>query len=182
MQVITGKYRARKLKSPDSARPTLQRIKVSLFSMLQPYIFDGCRVLDLFAGSGALGIECISRGASFCAFVDQDKKACKCISDNLKNIESKYFKIMNLDYYAALKMLGGQEKFDIIFLDPPYADNTAISAAMVIDRYDLLSDDGIIVIETDSDKTISIDSPSFTIVKDKVYGLTRIIILQKTQH
>ena len=84
MQVISGKYRARKLASPDSARPTLQRIKISTFSLIQEFVRENIDVVDLFAGSGALGLECLSRGAKYVDFVELDKKACECIKQNMR--------------------------------------------------------------------------------------------------
>ena len=179
MQVITGKYRARKLKSPDSARPTLQRIKISLFSMLNFFDFENAIVLDLFAGSGALGIECLSRGASHATMVDQDKGAVKCIQDNLKNIDKKDYQVLNLDHMSALKKLRGTTAFDIVFLDPPYAGNLVISCIEIMDRYNLLNDGAIIVIETEKEKDLSLDLEGFSVIKDKTSGPARIIILQK---
>lgn len=179
MQVITGKYRARKLKSPDSARPTLQRIKISLFSMLNFFDFDGARVLDLFAGSGALGIECLSRGANHATMVDQDKGAVKCITDNLKNIDKKDYTVLNLDHTSALKKLRGAEPFDIVFLDPPYAGNLIISCIEVMDRYCLIKSGSLVVIETDKEKDLNLNLTGFNILKDKTSGPARIIILQK---
>lgn len=179
MQVITGKYRARKLKSPDSARPTLQRIKISLFSMLNGYSFDGARVLDLFAGSGALGIECLSRGAKNAVLVDQDKGAVKCIYDNLRNIEKKDYEVLNCDHTTALKMLRGKEPFDFVFLDPPYAGNLIISVIEVMDRYNLIKSGSVIVIETDKDKELNLDLSGFSTIKDRISGPARIVVLEK---
>ena len=179
MQVITGKYRARKLKSPSSARPTLQRIKISLFSMLIFFDFDGARVLDLFAGSGALGIECLSRGADHATMVDQDKGAVKCITENLKNIDKKDYTVLNLDHISALKKLRDKEPFDIVFLDPPYAGNLIISCIEVMDRYCLIKSGSLVVIETDKEKDLNLNLTGFNILKDKTSGPARIIILQK---
>lgn len=178
MQVITGKYRGRHLKSPDSARPTLQRVKISLFSMLGEYITSGQRVLDLFAGSGALGIEMLSRDAEFTVFVDQDKKATKCIQDNLRSIDKKYFKIINTDHLSAMRLLRGEKPFDIIFLDPPYASGAAVSCVEILDRYNLISDNGVVVIETQTGG----NEPAingFELKKDRSYGTARIFIFEK---
>lgn len=178
MQVITGKYRGRKLKSPDSARPTLQRVKISLFSMLNGYEFEGARVLDLFAGSGALGIETLSRGASFVTFVDQDKGANKCISENLRNIDKTYYTLLNQDYLSALKSLRGEKPFNFVFLDPPYASGAAVSAAEIMDRYNLIADNGVVVVETESGGH-EITIKGFNLVKDRSYGTARILIFEK---
>lgn len=178
MQIITGKFRGRRLKSPESARPTLQRVKTSLFSMLNPYIFEDCKVLDLFAGSGALGFEVLSRGASKTIFVDQDRGAVRIIKDNLHGVDSKLYKIIESDYLSALKMLRG-EKFDIIFIDPPYDNNALYSAIDIIARYDMLSDDGVIVVETEATLKRDFTHNDFIVVKDKTYGTARLTFLEK---
>lgn len=180
MQVITGKYRSRRLKSPDSARPTLQRVKVSLFSLLNPYLYEGCMVLDLFAGSGALGIECLSRGAKKTIFVDSDKGAIKAIKDNLHDVDKSLFEIVELDYLSALKKLKDGKPFDIIFIDPPYKSQVLYSSIDIIDRYNLLKKDGVIVVETETDLNVDLTNNSFNIVKDKTYGTARITILSKS--
>ena len=180
MQIITGKYRGRRLKSPDSARPTLQRVKTSLFSMLNPYIFDGCKVLDLFAGSGALGFETLSRGAAKTIFVDQDRGAVRTIKENLKGVDPKLYSIMEMDYLSALKYLRG-EKFDIIFIDPPYDNNSLYSAIDIIARYNMLSENGVIVVETETDLKRDLTHNTFEVVKDKTYGTARLTFLENKQ-
>lgn len=179
MQIITGKYRGRKLLSPECARPTLQRVKVSLFSLLNPYIFDGCRVLDLFAGSGALGFEALSRGASQTVFVDESREAVKIIKTNLHGVDSKLYRIIQSDYLSALKELKGQTPFDIIFIDPPYKSRQLYSAIDIIARYDLLSDDGVIVVETETDLEVDLTHNAFSVAKDKTYGTARLTLLTK---
>ena len=179
MQIITGKYRGRKLNCPSSARPTLQRVKTSLFSMLNPYIFEGCRVLDLFAGSGALGFEVLSRGAGFTTFVDEDKMAVKTIKDNLRGVDSKLFSVMQVDYLSALRSFKGHQPFDIIFIDPPYQSKVMYSAIDIIDRYNLLSDDGVIVVETETTLDIDLTDNAFVVAKDKTYGTARLTFLTK---
>ena len=177
MQIITGKFRGRRLKSPDSARPTLQRVKTSLFSMLNPYIFEDCKVLDLFAGSGALGFEVLSRGASKTVFVDQNKGAVRTIKDNLHGVDPKLYRIIESDYLSALKMLRG-EKFDIIFIDPPYDNNALYSAIDIISRYDMLTSDGVIVVETETSLKRDFSNNNFDVVKDKTYGTARLTFLE----
>ena len=178
MQIITGKFRGRKLKSPDSARPTLQRVKTSLFSMLNPYIFEGCRVLDLFAGSGALGFEVLSRGAGYTIFVDENKQAVKTIKDNLHGVDPRLYSVLQLDYLSALRGLKGEKPFDIIFIDPPYKNNALYSAIDIIDRYNLLSEEGVIVVETETSLNMDLTHNSFNVVKDKTYGTARLTFLE----
>ncbi len=180
MQVISGKYRARKLKSPDSARPTLQRIKISTFSLIQDFIKPNIEVLDVFAGSGALGIECLSRGAKYACFIDKDLEAVKCIKSNLKGIDPQYFDVFNSDFKQVLKQLSEKGKrFDVVFVDPPYEDGFYAPTVDIINRYKLLSDDGIIVLEMNKNKPYKIDEKSYMVYKERDYGITKIIVLQK---
>ena len=180
MQIITGKFRGRRLKSPDSARPTLQRVKTSLFSILNPYIFEDCKVLDLFAGSGALGFEVLSRGASRTIFVDQDRGAVRTIKDNLHGVDPKLYSILETDYLSALKMLRG-EKFDIIFIDPPYDNNALYSAIDIISRYEMLNENGVIVVETETKHNRDFSHNDFEVVKDKTYGTARLTFLENNK-
>lgn len=148
MRVIAGKYRGKKLKefSLQSTKPTLDRVKESLFSSIQ---FDliGARVLDLFAGTGALGIESISRGAKQVDFVDSNAEAIKIINENLKNIEGEYSVTKSdfLNFLNRVKVCGGQ--YDIVLLDPPFATDLGIKAIQFILENDLLSQNGIIMYE-----------------------------------
>ena len=180
MQVISGKYRARKLKSPDSARPTLQRIKISTFSLIQEHIIEGIKVLDLFAGSGALGIECISRGAEFVQFVEKDRRAIACISQNLKGIDYSLYNVMNVDYIDALKYFRQtSQKFDVVFIDPPYESGFYAPAVEIIARYNLLADNGILVLEMEKSTKFDFDKSKWSIYKEREYGITKILVLQK---
>ena len=153
MRVVAGKYRGKNLASPkdESVRPTTTRIKETLFNVLQGYV-SGATVLDLFAGSGALGIECISRGASDVTFVDRSKDSIALVYQNLKGIDGNY-KVVNADFSSALRSsyVSGK-KFDLIFLDPPYATNLAELAIELIIQLDLLNEDGIIVFEHGAEK------------------------------
>ena len=181
MQVITGKYKGRRLISPDCARPTLQRIKQSLFSMIASDINESAVVLDLFAGSGALGIECISRGAKKTYFVDKSKDAIKAINQNLKNVERNSFEILNTDYLTALKNFRGM-KFDIVFIDPPYdEEGLLVSCIEIIERFDLLNDDAIVVVETSNKNILQDKIKGCIIEKKKDYGLMEISVLRKVQ-
>lgn len=181
MQVISGRYRARKLKSPDSARPTLQRIKISTFSLIQDYIKPNIEVLDLFAGSGALGIECISRGAKFVQFVEKDKSAIACIRQNLAGIDYDLYDVMNIDYLVALKAFRENKvQFDVIFIDPPYDSGYYAPAVDIIERYNLLKDDGIIVLEMNKSKPIELNTKNLSIYKERDYGITKIMVLKRS--
>ena len=181
MQVITGKYKGRKLVSPDCARPTLQRVKQSLFSTISDDVTFDITVLDLFAGSGALGIECISRGAKKVYFVDSDKGAVKALNQNLRNIDRSCYQILHEDYLSALKKLRG-EQFDIIFIDPPYDDEgLLVSCVEIIERFNLLKDGAILVVETSKKNILQDKIKSCIIEKKKDYGLMEISVLRKVQ-
>ena len=122
MRVITGKARGVVLKTPDGmkTRPTSDRVKEALFSIIQ-FDIPNAKVLDLFAGTGQLGIEALSRDAKYAVFIDELDQACKLISDNLKKTKlENYARVIRSDYEIYLKNC--KEKFDIIFLDPPYAE------------------------------------------------------------
>lgn len=151
MRVISGIARGTNLETLEgnNTRPTLDRVKEALFNIIQNQIMDAS-VLDLFSGSGALGIEALSRGAKFCTMCDKSYEAIRVINKNIKktHLEEKV-KVINNDYKKALKLLQGQ-KFDLIFIDPPYAKDFAVDSIKNIIELDLLADDGIIILETDN--------------------------------
>ena len=160
MRVVAGKYRGKNLISPpdDRVRPTTTRIKETLFNVLQGHIVDA-RVLDLFAGSGALGIECVSRGAAEVVFNDKSRDSVALINQNLKGIEGNY-RVTCQDFLSSLssaKAAGRQ--FDVIFLDPPYATDLAERALQFIFAENLLDDDGVIVFEHGGEKTYTSQTP-----------------------
>ena len=180
MRVVAGKYRGKNLASPkdESVRPTTTRIKETLFNVLQGYV-SGATVLDLFAGSGALGIECISRGASDVTFVDRSKDSIALVYQNLKGIDGNY-KVVNADFSSALRSsyVSGK-KFDLIFLDPPYATNLAELAIELIIQLDLLNEDGIIVFEHGAEKSYEIQDMRFKQRTKKMGTVTAEFISRK---
>lgn len=150
MRVISGSARGTVLHSIEdiSTRPTLDRVKESLFNIIQNYIED-TTVLDLFAGSGAIGIEFLSRRAKQVYFCDKSSKAVAMIEKNLEKTKLKEKAIVyNKDYIDCINTVKNT-KFDIIFLDPPYKEEFALDAIEKISNLQLLKDDGIIIIETD---------------------------------
>lgn len=150
MRVTTGKYGGRNLYRPNSStiRPTMDKVKKSLFDFLADKVKDAF-VLDLFAGSGALGIEAVSRGASEVVFVDKDNFAADAIKKNAKTIGLANYKVYDCDFLLALKNFKKQGMlFDIIFIDPPYHKNFGTIAIDAIVKYNLLKNDGMIVFET----------------------------------
>ncbi len=183
MRVISGTARGTKLNSIDSisTRPTLDRVKESLFNILQPYIYKA-HVLDLFAGSGALGIEALSRGAQNCTFCDKSYESVQMLKQNIqrtKLVEKSI--VIHKDYKVCLKMLKGK-KFDIIFLDPPYKLNVAVDAIKIILELKLLNKNGIIVIETDEKEREEEELKqieSIDIVDVRKYGRVNLLFLHE---
>lgn len=153
MRIISGKARGTKLSTLEGleTRPTLDRIKESLFNILQNEIYDA-KVLDLFAGSGALGLETLSRGAKEAVLCDNSYKAIQVIEDNVRKTHfEKQARVLKNDYKKTLSILKN-EKFNIIFLDPPYESEFDIIALNDIIENEMLSENGIIILETDHEE------------------------------
>lgn len=192
MRIISGKARGTKIGtiSELTTRPTLDRVKEPLFSIIQNNL-DEANVLDLFAGSGALGIEALSRGAKYSVFCDINLECTKIINDNLIKTKLKNLsQIYNMDYKKAIDKLSKQEmKFDIIFIDPPYKLDIAANSVKLIIQNNLLNKDGIIIIETDEEKrdleeiqelnNMNIENLQKIMVVDKrKYGRANLIFLR----
>lgn len=186
MRVISGKARGTKLNSIDdiATRPTLDRVKESLFNIIQNKI-ENSIVLDLFAGSGAIGIECISRGATQVYFCEKSHFASKMIYQNLE--KTRFLDesiVIEEDYKKCLKML--KEKgvsFNIIYIDPPYKQDLAIDSVKRIISLDLLKKEGIIIIETDDEarelkelKQIGLEASDL-----RTYGRVSLIFLNRKE-
>ena len=169
MRVISGCVRGLKLVSPEgeSTRPTLDRVKEAVFNITAPYLCDSV-ILDLFAGSGALGIEALSRGAKKVYFIDNSSDAIKCVKQNISNgkfLDSSV--VIKAD--AASFLSECKEKFDIIFIDPPYSKNMYFSTLSLIQKNDCLSDNGLIIIEWDSRVGFNNEIDYFEVFKEKKY-------------
>ena len=182
MQIITGKYRARKLIGVDAqtTRPTLARVKESIFNLIQ-FEIDGSEVLDLFAGSGAFGAECISRGAKKVYFVDQVQKAIDTIKVNTKNMNEDFeiTKSNYLDFLSAASVRG--LVFDIVYLDPPYETDFAINAINKLVELSLLRDGSTIIVEHKYPNDLK-NLPEYCIVKkSKKYGIAYVDIISYTK-
>lgn len=166
MRVIAGKFKGTKLISPrGDVRPTTDLVKGSLFSVLESKgLLQGAACLDLFCGSGALGIEALSRGASSCVFVDLDTS----------NAESNLFKLKQTcrtvkgDFRKSLRLLR-YERFDLVFCDPPYRFGYAEEAYRLLVKYGMLTDGGIAVLEHSSEKDLT-DIPSDRVIDRRVFG------------
>lgn len=167
MRIISGKYRGKKLQEFDllTTKPTLDRVKESIFNLIQFDIVDAV-VCDLFAGTGALGIECISRGAKKVYFVDSNPKAIKIIESNLKNIDGDY-QIVNEDYLSFLN--ANKQQFDLVLIDPPYKTDLGKMSIKYLIENNRLTKHGIIIFETSKDLSFDFDYPQFNIDK-RTYG------------
>lgn len=181
MKVISGFLKGRNIEgfTIDGTRPTMDRVKESLFAIIQNYI-DGSMVLDLFAGSGNLGIEAISNGCSYVVFNDINPKSIKVINKNIDNfkINDKSL-VTNLDYRECLASLSNKGyKFDIVFLDPPYKELVIDDIIKSLLNKNLLNDDGIIVCEVSTNYLSEYES--LEKIKQKKYGDKEIIIYKKS--
>lgn len=179
MRVITGKARGVQLKTPDGmqTRPTADRVKEALFSIIN-FDIPGARVLDLFGGTGQLGIEALSRGAKSAVFVDAREDACKLIRENLKRTKLEDSgKVVRSDYLDYLRR--SKEKFEIIILDPPYAEVFLENALKCITEIDILQTGGIIVAERPLEKELPFEFEGFTRSKDYKYGKTLLTLYRK---
>lgn len=179
MRVISGKARGVNLKTPEGVltRPTIDRVKEALFSIIN-FDIPASSVLDLFGGTGQLGIEALSRGAKSSVFVDQREDACKLIKENLRRTKLEQdAKVVRMDYLDYLKRC--KEKFDIIFLDPPYAEVFLENALKCITEIDILQSGGIIVAERPLGKDLPWDFEGYTRSKDYKYGKVLLTIYRK---
>lgn len=179
MRIIGGKYRGKKLKEFEinTTRPTTDRVKESIFNLIQ-FDIPNATVLDLFSGTGALGIEALSRGASEVVFVDANKQAVSVIKENLLNIEGN-FKLYNCDAVSALENFKKeQKKFDLVFLDPPYATDLGVKAVEFLTQNHLMNEHGIIIFETAVDKDFKFDQNNYCVDVRK-YGITNIFKIKK---
>ena len=180
MKVISGIYKGRNIEgyNINGTRPTMERVKESLFATIQNYIPDRV-VLDLFSGSGNLAIEALSQGAKEAYAIDNNPVAYKYIKQNIEKIGVKNCQVIKIDYLDALEILKNKQiKFDIIILDPPYNTNYIEKSIEKIDQCNLLNDDGIIICENDCLDRIVYPN-KYEILKEKKYGDKWVVILKK---
>ena len=179
MRVITGTARGTVLKTPDGmkTRPTADRVKEGLFSIIQ-FEVQGRRVLDLFAGTGQLGIEALSRGAESVVFVDRLPQAAALVRENLRRTGfTEKASVIRSDYESFLRSRPGI--FDLILLDPPYAENFLENALKIISEIDILADSGIIVCEKTADSVLSGCFRNLKMQKEYRYGHTSLVLFRK---
>ena len=180
MRVIAGSAKRLQLKTVPGlhTRPVTDRVKETLFNVISGDVADGV-FLDLFAGSGGVGIEALSRGAKEATFVDNNVKAVACIRDNLTHtkLAEKGF-VIQQDVLQALRKLNGEKIFDIIYLDPPYNLGLEKQVLMYLSNSKLIHQDTIIIVEASYETSVDyIDELGFELVKEKVYKTNKHIFL-----
>ena len=181
MRVIAGSARRTPLKTLEgmNTRPTQDRIKETLFNMLQ-YDLADCTFLDLFAGSGGIGIEALSRGAGQAVFVEQNEAAVQIVRDNLKatKLEDRAV-VMHCDALLALKRLEGKHRFNLIFMDPPYKKGFEEEVLSIIDRSSICTEDTVVIVESSLDTEIP-DFEKLKVIRVKEYKTNKHTFLMKT--
>ena len=180
MRIITGSARGAKLETLDGVetRPTAERVKEAIFSMIQ-FEIDGKRVLDLFAGSGQMGLEALSRGAQKATFVDVNRDAADIVKNNAK--KTGLFErsvVLSTDYKSFIRGNGGRERFDIVFLDPPYESEYVEDAIERLKRADMLEQGCVIICESDRKEPFSSDG--LVLRRHARYGKIYVTVLEKT--
>ena len=176
MRVITGTARGRRLKTPENydIRPTTDNVKESVFNIIQ-FDIEGRRVLDLFAGTGQLGIECLSRGAAEAVFIDENTAAVKIVKENLKTCGFTAA-VLQQDALSYLRHCG---KFDLVFVDPPYDSGLYVSVLETINSVDILSDGGIILCESRRENTLPDMYAPYRKKKEYNYGRVKLTVYIK---
>ena len=182
MRVIAGSAKRLLLKCPEgiNTRPTTDRIKETLFNMLQPYLYDGV-FMDLFSGSGGIGIEALSRGARRVYFVENDSKALNCIKENLAatHLEEKAI-IKKQDVLSTLMSMNSEERVDVIFADPPYDSGLEMKLLKQLLEADFVTEDTLIVIEASLKTDLSdIETVGFKIEKEKRYKTNKHFFIRR---
>jgi len=179
MRIIAGANRSRLLKTlaSDATRPTLDKVKEAVFSKLGTY-FEKGNILDLFAGSGAISLEALSRGFTSATLVDNNPKAIGIIKENVNSLkENDKCTVLKMSYQNALEYVSNQ-KFDLIYLDPPYHLQLGSDLLSKIEELNILALDGMIVLETQKDEDICVPK-NFELDKQVVYGICKITYVRK---
>lgn len=183
MRVIAGSARSLTLKTPEGmeTRPTTDRIRETLFNILMPYLCD-CSFLDLFSGSGAIGIEALSRGASECIFVENNRKAAACILENLSHTRlADRGRLLTADVFAALPSLAFHGPFDLIFMDPPYGKDLERQVLLALAGSPLLDARTLIIAEARLETDFSYAGAlGFAVEREKKYKTNKHVFLRKS--
>ena len=170
MRVIAGRHRGRRLDRPEGARPTADRVREALFSMLGDV--SDADVLDLYAGSGALGLEALSRGAASAVFVDSAREAADTVRANLTALGERG-EVVRRDALDYLRAIAGERRFDLVLCDPPYDSAVAVGRSLAELLPPVLHDTAVTVTESDTHAPLELPFP---VVRERVYGSTRIVI------
>lgn len=184
MRIIAGTARSLPLKTIEGrdTRPTTDRIKETLFNMIHADM-PGCYFLDLFAGSGQIGLEAVSRGAAYAVFVENNKKAVACIEDNIRFTKfTEKCKLIPSDVMTAVSMLEGKYRFDIIFMDPPYQSGLEEGVLFALSKSSLLKGNTTLIVEAALDKDFSyVEEMGYQIIKEKIYKTNKHVFLKRMQ-
>lgn len=183
MRITGGKLRSRKLKTlkGDNTRPTADKIKGAIYSSIA-FDVNYNIMLDLFAGSGAMGIEALSRGFKFSYFNDNNKKAANIIKSNLKDLDLlKSSKVFSVDYKDCLRLVSKENKIDFIFIDPPYDQIEISEIFYLIDKYDILTKTGIVCVETANTQVLAKKYENLIKYKEKNYKATNVAYFRKEE-
>ena len=176
MKIVSGTYGGRPLKTLEgkTTRPTSDKVRGAMFNMIGPY-FDGGRVLDLYAGSGGLSIEAVSRGVEQAVLVEKDRRAQGIIASNIQMTkESHKFQLLKMEAHQALSQLQGI--FDLIFLDPPYAKEQIVADIEALAERGLLGEEVMVVCETDKAVDLPEEIACLGIWKEKIYGISKVTV------
>ncbi|MGL4949182.1 MAG: 16S rRNA (guanine(966)-N(2))-methyltransferase RsmD [Anaeroplasmataceae bacterium] len=180
MRINAGNYKGRKIKTTnlETTRETSDKVRQAMFNLIGQY-FSGGNALDLFAGSGALGIESISRGINKCYFNDKNKQAVKVIEENINIVGCNDQSIVfNKDFEECIDFISSV-KFRLVFLDPPYSMINIVNIIDIFDKNNMIDDNGIVVCETSSDTSLPEVIGSLTVLKQRKYGIKKITIYSK---
>lgn len=184
MRIVAGDFGGRRLKAVPGmqTRPTTDKVKEAVFNIIGPY-FDGGQSLDLFAGSGGLSIEAVSRGIDRAVLIDRQYQAIKTIKDNISVTKAPdRFEVIKGDAQRVLDRLAAQaEHFDLVFLDPPYAKQQIVKDIQRCDQLRLLNPGCRIICETDTQANLPTELPGFEQIRVQDYGITVITIYQKLE-
>lgn len=176
MRIISGDYGGRPLKTlpGKTTRPTSDKVRGAIFNMIGPY-FTGGRVLDLFAGSGGLSIEAISRGMTQAVLVERDRQAQAIIRENIAMTkEATKFQLLPMEARQALERVQGA--FDLVFLDPPYAKETIVETVTDLCQKHLLAEEVMVVCEVDKEVQLPEEVADLGIWKEKIYGISKVVV------
>lgn len=182
MRVIAGSAKRLQLKTVEgkNTRPTTDRIKETLFNMIAPYLYDSI-FLDLFAGSGAIGIEALSRGAREAVFVEENTEAMRCIKENLKYTKLDDRAVtFTREVMTALYQMEGEKVFDFIFMDPPYGKDLERKVLQYLAGSSLVYEDTVIIVEASKETDFSyLKELNFSVIKEKVYKTNKHVFIEK---